>query len=1085
MRYAKVKGLPAMMVLVTLLLPAMGLAQNQMFNGGFERGDTLGWTVFSPGTQTAVFETTSDPALVEEGSHAALLSTTNATDDIVIVHQTVSLQFIPPDSLIRVDGILRGLNATFVDPSVGVRPIVVLYSPENDMQLYSSGNGDFSGDFDAIHFSTTISLPDNPGTAQVQIVLPSGLAEGSILLDGFRLEAVSRSSLDDPVYTDARVEPDAAGVPRLSIDGQAVAPGFFFGNVGSPVIYEEIALAASAGVSLLQVPVNLPWEGTSTAILKRALQENPNAYFLPRVALYGPIHVRDRYADAQYLNENMQQSTATSAVTLASDAYYEELEEQIGILMEVLHNSDVADRIIGYHFSNMETGEWFYPQTSSSFWDYNPINVEGFRDWLRDRHADNIGSLNAAWGSAFGGFSEINLPTPAQWQAGEDGFFRTPQASMHVVEYARYHNNRVADRMSQLAALVKQQSDGRMLKAYFYGYLHELIGNGGSRGMLHSGHAALDRLLDDPNIDILASPFAYFERGIGFPAVLMAPVDSVERAGKIFLQEDDSRTHIWTTPPPSSSLYYPTEWDSIQALRRNLGHVFVRRQAIWWMDLFANGNYNLPSYWEEANRHFMELAAGEIADSTPYRPEIALLVDEESYYWMRSNSYNVHHPALHQIRTQLHQTGAPVGFYMTRDIEHLPDSVKLVILPNLFKANDALISRLDSLKAQQRTLLFLYAPGYVSQGGLSLENMTDLTGFSFARHGLSASTRISLGEGMNALAGGLAGSLSGTTSSLSPRFSVSDAQPGEILGTYQVNGQPAFVWRTHDEWNGVFHGSPYLSSELLRAIALRAGVSIRVDADDVTNQDGISTDGRYLFVYATDSGGPRSFNAPGELIPNGEFDPAVTTFATEGVGRWLSPVIGTLQSTAQEEAGESFARIPAHAGSPSDYVVPLGIRTHARRGASYDVSLRIRISGLNATATEPGNYLYFNIQPDPWASEALTFKIAERENILIPQDTWVELHGEYHHLGSAAHPHDVLLQLQILGGYAFDSIDISRVSLREPGVVPVDIRNVLTDGIVAEGVTHWTGVLSENEQRIYELTPSESGSARVENWLAY
>lgn len=1070
--------------------PAAAPASNLLVNGGFETGNTSPWGVFSPGTQSFQITPITDPEFVVEGQFAAAITTVNPTSDIGIIFQEVQIGSLPPNSLVRVEGTIRGDGAQFVDPSAGVRPIVVLYAPNDQIQTYSAGHGDFAGDFAAIDYSITIQLPPNPGRLGVQLLFDSGLASGRVIMDDFKAYPIDRSELGPLEFTDARVEPDAHGVPRLRIAGEPVVPGFFFGNVGNPVIYEEAALATAAGVNLYQFPMNLPWAGTSTSLFKRVLQENPDAYFLPRVELYPPIHIFNAFADQQYLNERGEAVQSGSGslpegitgITPGSSAFYNAVQDQVALLLEIVHSSDIADRFIGYHFSNMETGEWFYPQTNSSYWDYAPANKQAYRIWLLQRYG-NVGAINAAWGTDYPSIVPIEPPTAVMWEAGVDGFFRSPSQSVEVVDYIRFMNSQVVLRMSQLAAQVKDTSGGQSLVAYFYGYLHELIGNGARRGMAHSGHLALEQMLDDPNVDLLASPLSYFHRGVGFPVNLMAPVDSLTRAGKIFLQEDDSRTHIWTDPPPASSLFYPTEWDSIQALRRNAGHPMVRRQAIWWMDLLANGNYNLESYWTQANRFFLEAAEAELAQPAPYRPEIAVLVDEESYRWMRADSFDIHSPALFQLRTGLHSLGAPVGWYTTRDLEHLPDSVKLIVFPNLFKVEEAMLDRLDAVKSGGRTLLFLYAPGYVGSDGLSTASMQAATGFEFTRLGTSASTRVLLQSNMDNLAGGLSGQLSGTTTSLAPRFAVADAQPDEALGRYVVTNQTAFAWRTHADWNAVFHGSPIVDVRVLRALALRSGVGVRVDADRIGRVDGITTDDRFVFAYAIGEAGPRSFLAPGERVPNGHFDPATTVLHSSGVGRWVAPVVGSPTASLVQEDGVDFARVGPYAAASGEYNAPLGIRIHAQRGAAYEVLARVRLSGY--ASLDPDSYLFINFQPDPFGPEAATLKLAEAGSALVPDGEWIELAAQYQHLGGAAAPNDLLVQVQLLGAQSFDHLDIDLISVREAGAPLVDVRDVVADEPIAERAAHWTAEFVENEQRIFEVRPAQGPPAAVPSWAHF
>ena len=83
---------------------------------------------------------------------------------------------------------------------------------------------------------------------------------------------------------------------------------------------------------------------------------------------------------------------------------------------------------------------------------------------------------------------------------------------------------------------------------------------------------------------------------------MMSIADSITAAGKLYLEEDDARTWLWVNPEPS--LYWPTEWDTLQCLRRNFGNVIGHNQAIWWMDLSGKWQFQRPVHLgQQQDRH--------------------------------------------------------------------------------------------------------------------------------------------------------------------------------------------------------------------------------------------------------------------------------------------------------------------------------------------------------------------------------------------------------------------------------------------------------------------------------------------------
>src|SRR5581483_8970464 len=76
----------------------------------------------------------------------------------------------------------------------------------------------------------------------------------------------------------------------------------------------------------------------------------------------------------------------------------------------------------------------------------------------------------------------------------------------------------------------------------FYGYMLH-----GSRenGFQNTGHLAMQKLLQSPDIDFLTAPtsYAFREVGTGYSAP-QPPTDPIRLHGKFFFDENDVRTHM-------------------------------------------------------------------------------------------------------------------------------------------------------------------------------------------------------------------------------------------------------------------------------------------------------------------------------------------------------------------------------------------------------------------------------------------------------------------------------------------------------------------------------------------------------------
>ncbi|MBE6286670.1 MAG: beta-galactosidase [Mediterranea massiliensis] len=98
-------------------------------------------------------------------------------------------------------------------------------------------------------------------------------------------------------------------------------------------------------------------------------------------------------------------------------------------------------RIVGWQLDNEPAVQW----------DYNPAAELAFRDFLRDKYANDIESLNKAWGTAFwsevySSFDEITLPKHAQM------FMNHHQ----ILDYRRFAASQTNDFLNEQALLIKK-----------------------------------------------------------------------------------------------------------------------------------------------------------------------------------------------------------------------------------------------------------------------------------------------------------------------------------------------------------------------------------------------------------------------------------------------------------------------------------------------------------------------------------------------------------------------------------------------------------------------------------------------------
>ncbi len=337
-----------------------------------------------------------------------------------------------------------------------------------------------------------------------------------------------------------------------------------------------------------------------------------------------------------------------------------------------------------------------------------------FATGCRD-HYGTTEALRAAWGD-----EEVTLRT-ARVPVDEEGRFHMhgmPEIQLFYdlprqqawADYSQYQAELFAKRIESWARLVKRVTDGRKLTVFFYGYLFELVGS-------FSGHEALNQVLDCPDVDILVSPVPYGNRTAGNAAGFMSPVDSLPLHGKLWLNEDDMRTSILNEKDfpgwINDSMFgerAKTISETVNLLDRNTAALYTHRAGTWWMDLVGAGAFNDAAVWElMAERRPLFEQLGE--QPRPFKPEVAVLIDERSRTYMRAD-WDYFYLGLMRLRDQITKCGASVGYYTLEDfLTGLVPKCKAYLFANAFYLDDQQIAKLHQrLEQEGATAIWVAAP---------------------------------------------------------------------------------------------------------------------------------------------------------------------------------------------------------------------------------------------------------------------------------------------------------------------------------------------------------------------------------------
>jgi len=433
------------------------------------------------------------------------------------------------------------------------------------------------------------------------------------------------------------------------------------------------------------------------------------------------------------------------------------------------------------------------------------------------------------------------VPTAAARHAAPDGIFRDPIRERQLIDFNRFQQESMADCVCELARAVRQTTRGRKLSLFFYGYVYEF--GAIPTGPSSAGHYDLRRLLNSPDIDIVCSPISYFDRGMGQSAPCMSAAESVALAGKMWLNEDDTRTYLTkeSTFPGAEHVVHSVE-ETNRELIRNVAQESTRNFATWWMDLARTGWFDDPAMWA-AMKKLGKMDEPMLAHPVPFRPQVASVIDEHAMELVAEGGHTVTRPGIYEARAALGRMGAPYGQYLLDDATKGRIPARMLVFHNAWTLSAEQLSRLKQ-STRDRVSVWCYAPGLFDSDLKSPAAMEKLTGFEMKELvGVQAmATPTAAGRKLGIL------KPFGITRSLRPLFAAANAKPEEILAVYP-DGSAALALRRIGRGASLFVGPPVLTSELLRAAARIAGVHLYSQTDCC-----IYANGPFLALHAVEDG---------------------------------------------------------------------------------------------------------------------------------------------------------------------------------------------------------------------------------------
>lgn len=620
---------------------------------------------------------------------------------------------------------------------------------------------------------------------------------------------------------------------------------------------KQVELSRDAGFHFRTFGVALPWpkdgEPPDYSDLDRELRAHlvldPGALLVPRLHTDAPQWWKERHPEDIMLYEDGRHQM----VSVASQPWRKDAEQAVRLFVRHLEK-EFGDHILGYHVCGQSAGEWFYDWTwTPPLPNFEAAFREGFRAWLQTKY-QTAEALRAAWRDPKARFDLVELPSAAERREGKDGAFRDPQTQQKLIDFFEYSQVAIVEPLERFCRAAKEECHRKKLVLAFYSYLFDVAGF--FNGPQVSGHLLTERVARCPDLDVLCSPISYFDREAGGSGPFMAPVDSIQLHGKLWINEDDTRTYLSAENAGYGRVatVEGTHW----VHQRNFAHLLAHRCGLWWMDQ-DGGWLASKEIWENL-ASLRELWRRLDSRAASPRPDVAVVIDERSSLYLPCSNA-VTSPLMSALRYQLNRMGASVGYYLLRDLcDGLVPEAKVYVFPNAFVISPEQRGALHrAIRNKGKWAVWFYAPGYLDPKG-TRGDMAALTGLPLERlpHPQALAVTM-LPESFVAKKVGQEQLSFGDKNPMAPAFTIAASVKGvEVLGHYAESETPAVACARQSNWSSVFVGSTTLSIGVLRELVRAAGAHVWLDSDEV-----LITGGDTVAIHAATGGQKRLFLPPG------------------------------------------------------------------------------------------------------------------------------------------------------------------------------------------------------------------------------
>ena len=649
-------------------------------------------------------------------------------------------------------------------------------------------------------------------------------------------------------------------------------PAFFNRYYGHPTP-ERLAATVETGLKILywqnrdcipsdeaETQARLEWFDQR---IRMALRVNPQNYFI-----LSQVMKATRKWLAAHPNELMLfedgQPHPDRLVSFGSEVYLKDSEAFVRRLVSFISRQPYGDRVIGYHLWTCTQNDGFIGGAKVNrrtpnrddfiLGDFHPGALNLFREFLRKKYGNDMSALRKAWRNDRVNFEDAIVRR--RDLVREDlpgGTVRDPVRSRPAIDYLEFFPSLIGRYNRRIAAAIKRETEGRALVLLHSGAVKNYLCYAWAE-QLQANNNDLSDLIEDPNIDVFVQAQPYDTREAGNAMHVYQPVKSIELHGKLYLFDHDHRTL------GAGVLKYGrhrSQYEGAAVFPRDYGNQWIENSGAWISDMslsrwYAFNEYRLPWYtMPEVVRPIHDTLEALKTLELPRRhaAEIAVVLSLNSPRYEDACRMVPHYKGLVNdllLQNGLPFLGAPYDVILSGDLGHpnLPEYKLYLFLNPTYLTPDERVA-IDRLKRDGKVLAWFYAPGYVTDDGLSLDAMKRVAGIDLKIKANGAEAPELTFQAGSPLAAGRVGQKLETVVwrglgnfsplAFSPVFYADD--PRVVPAGRSADGKVVYGHRDFGDWKSVWCGVPNFDLPALVRLARFAGVHLYAEAPVVLNAD--------------------------------------------------------------------------------------------------------------------------------------------------------------------------------------------------------------------------------------------------------